>query len=83
MNIVVSLAARDRNCVVGGSVLLAGSLQTSMTEYFPVLSVVWVDIVTLLHQFGCLSGRTVEIGICGGLITYGLLDRLEKTAEIL
>jgi len=42
-----------------------------------------LGIVTSLHQFGRSLGGAVGVGICGGLVTNGLLDSLEQTAEIL
>jgi len=42
-----------------------------------------LGIVTSLHQFGRSLGGAVGVGICGGLVTNGLLDSLEKTAELL
>ncbi len=42
-----------------------------------------LGIVTSLNQFSRTLGGTVGVGICGGLVTTGLLGRLEKTAEML
>ncbi len=42
-----------------------------------------LGIVTSLNQFSRTLGGTIGVGICGGLVTNGLLGRLEKTAEML
>lgn len=42
-----------------------------------------LGIVTSLNQFSRTIGGAVGMGICGGLVTSGLLNSLEKTAEML
>jgi len=42
-----------------------------------------LGVATSLHQFGRSLGGAVGVGICGGLVTNGLLGSLEKTLDLL
>lgn len=42
-----------------------------------------LGIVTSIHQFGRSLGGTVGVGICGGLVTTGLLNQLQKAKTVL
>ena len=42
-----------------------------------------LGVATSFHQFSRTFGGTIGVGICGGLATTGLLNRLEETAKIL
>lgn len=40
-----------------------------------------LGVATSFHQFARTLGGTIGVGICGGLATSGLLNRLETTAQ--
>lgn len=42
-----------------------------------------LGIVTSFHQFARSLGGTVGVGICGGLVTTGVISGLEKTSALL
>ncbi|MBC2703635.1 DHA2 family efflux MFS transporter permease subunit [Desulfobacula sp.] len=42
-----------------------------------------LGVATSFHQFSRTLGGTIGVGICGGLATSGLLNRLEETSTLL
>jgi EmrB/QacA subfamily drug resistance transporter len=42
-----------------------------------------LGVATSFHQFSRTFGGTIGVGICGGLATSGLLNRLEETSQAL
>ena len=42
-----------------------------------------LGVATSFHQFSRTFGGTIGVGICGGIATSGLLNRLEETSHVL
>jgi hypothetical protein len=42
-----------------------------------------LGVATSFHQFARTLGGTIGVGICGGLATSGLLNRLESSSQML